>query len=85
MRTQVKIFQPRKVLYVITILVIIFSALGSGKMPAARAEEAWTETPTETQTATETPTATPTATPTGTVSPTPGYRVHLPIVLKSYP
>ena len=31
------------------------------------------------------PTATPTPTATATVSPTPGQRVYLPSVLKSYP
>ncbi|MGA9349284.1 MAG: CSLREA domain-containing protein [Anaerolineae bacterium] len=46
-----------------------------------------TASPTVTPTATGSPppTSTPTVTPTGTVSPTPGYRVYLPIVLKSYP
>jgi len=44
-----------------------------------------TATPTRTPTGTPPPTATATATPTGTVSPTPGYRVYLPIVSKSYP
>ncbi|MBM4465652.1 MAG: CSLREA domain-containing protein [Chloroflexi bacterium] len=43
-----------------------------------------TATPTRTPTGTPTPTSTPTATPTGTVSPTPGYRIHLPVVLKRY-
>jgi CSLREA domain-containing protein len=42
-------------------------------------------TVTRTPTATPSPTSTPTATPTGMVSPTPGYRIYLPIVLKSYP
>jgi hypothetical protein len=42
-------------------------------------------TPTATATPTVTRTASPTATPTGTVSPTPGHRIYLPLVLKSYP
>jgi hypothetical protein len=44
-----------------------------------------TATSTRTPTGTPPPTATPTATPTSTVSPTPGHRIHLPIVLKNYP
>jgi hypothetical protein len=43
-----------------------------------------TRTPTPTMTASLLPTSTPTATPTGTVSPTPGHRIYLPLVLKSY-
>jgi hypothetical protein len=44
-----------------------------------------TVTPTRTPTGSPSPTSTSTATPTSTVSPTPGYRVYLPIVLKRYP
>jgi hypothetical protein len=51
------------------------------RTPTATATSIATRTPT----ATPSPASTPTATPTGTVSPTPGYRIYLPIVLKSYP
>jgi hypothetical protein len=74
--------------------------LGAGFWPGIGAESATptptgspppTSTPTATPTSTPTvtgsppPTATPTATPTSTALPTPGHRIHLPIVLKSYP
>ena len=67
----------RKALYGILLLTIVLATFGASKLPAARAQEAGTETPIETPTEilapTETPTETlaPTNTATATVTSTP--------------
>ena len=63
--------QIRKFLYTIMLVGMILSlCLGMSGSPAARAQEAWTETPTETTAPTEIPTETltPTETPTETLT-----------------